>query len=62
MSNSTTNQTISRAALLEALRSEKPARSAWDRGVQAAAVEIVEALGAPDELPANCKDLTGAQL
>lgn len=62
MSNSITNQTISRAALLEALRSEKPARSAWDRGVQAAAVEIVEALDASDELPASCKDLTGALL
>lgn len=62
MSNSTTNQTISRAALLEALRCEKPARSAWGRGVQAAAVEIVEALDASDELPASYKDLTGALL
>ena len=62
MNKTTTNQTISRAALLEALRSEKPARSAWDRGVQAAAVEIVEALDASDELPASYKDFTGALL
>ena len=61
MSNSTT-KTISRAALLEALRCEKPARSAWGRGVQAAAVEIVEALDASDELPASHKDLTDALL
>ena len=62
MTNSSTNQTISRAALLEALRCEKPGRSAWARGVQAAAVEIVEALDYLDELPASCKDLTGALL
>ena len=62
MKNDTTNQTISRAALLEALRSEKPARSAWGRGVQAAAVEIVEALDTSDELPASYKGLTGALL
>ena len=62
MNKTTTNQTISCAALLEALCSEKPARSAWDRGVQAAAVEIVEAVDASDELPASYKDLTVALL
>ena len=34
----TTNSTINCAALLKQLKSEKPARSAWWRGVQATAV------------------------
>ena len=58
----TTNSTISRPALLEQLKSEKPARSAWGRGVQAAAVEIVESVDYIDELPASYKPFERALL
>ena len=58
----TTNSTISRPALLEQLKSEKPARSAWGRGVQAAAVEIVESVDYIDELPASYKPFEWALL
>lgn len=58
MQNSTTNQTISRAALLEALESERPARSAWDRAVQEDAYSLVEELDGSDELPALPSALT----
>lgn len=58
MQNSTTNQTISRATLLEALESEKPARSAWDRAVQADAVDLVAAFDALEELPTLPSALT----
>ena len=58
----TTNSTISRPALLEQLKSEKPARSAWRRGVQAAAVEIVESVDYIDELPASYKPFERALL
>lgn len=43
--------TIKRNDLLKALRGEKPARSAWGRGVQAAAVDLVEDAGDVDDLP-----------
>ena len=62
MSKSTTNQTISRAALLEELSNEKPARSVWDRGVQAAAYDIVEELDGLDDLPVGYNELTAALL
>lgn len=58
MQNSTTNQTISRAALLEALESERPARSAWGRAVQEDAYSLVEELDGSDELPALPSALT----
>ena len=58
----TTNSTISRPALLEQLKSEKPARSAWGRGIQAAAVEIVEGVDYIDELPASYKPFERALL
>ena len=58
----TTNSTISRPALLEQLKSEKPARSAWGRGVQAAADEIVERVDYTDELPASYKPFERALL
>ena len=58
----TTNSTISRPAPLEQLKSEKPARSAWGRGVQAAAVEIVESVDYIDELPASYKPFERALL
>ena len=62
MQNSTTSQTISRAALLEALESEKPARSAWGRAVQADAVDLVAAVDALEELPTLPSALTGELL
>ena len=58
----TTNSTISRPALLEQLKSEKPARSAWGRGIQPAAVEIVEGVDYIDELPASYKPFERALL
>lgn len=54
--------TISRAALIEALKSEKPERSAWGRGVQQTAREIVEEVDYLKDLPTLPSALTSALL
>ena len=54
--------TISRAELIAELKAQKPERSAWGRGVQAAAVEIVEEVDALEELPTDYRELNSALL
>ena len=55
--------TAKRADLLNALKNEKPARSAWERRVQATAYEIVEAIDYIDQLDISSRAaLEGALL
>ena len=48
---------VNRAALLNALKNEKPARSQWARGVQAAALDLVESVDELDTVSTDRREL-----